>query len=243
MLLGSYEKARQSLGEAVTAMEKQTPLNLIDFPRRLLSLGIVEQAAGGVDRAEALAKRCLALYQDNALPDDLTRGGIVQPARHLPGPARRVRPGHRAVSRREWPAAEKLGVAADAQQSNLLLNMALLHKAQGDLDEALHYGLRARELYQPFAEPESLEMAAFDAALANLHAARGSYREADALADAILRLCARHQIDGGPLVVTARHCQALYHLYRRQFGPPRRAGSRAGAAGKRKAHACCCRAP
>jgi tetratricopeptide (TPR) repeat protein len=74
LLLGSYEKARPALTEAVSIMEKETPLNLIDFPRTLLSLGVVEQANGNVEGAEKLAKRCLALYRHNTLPEDLTLG-------------------------------------------------------------------------------------------------------------------------------------------------------------------------
>jgi CHAT domain-containing protein/tetratricopeptide (TPR) repeat protein len=55
-------------------------------------------------------------------------------------------------------------------------------------------------------------LACFDAALANLHAALAQYPEAGALAERILPLCARYEITGGPLVVTAMHCRALHHL-------------------------------
>ncbi len=218
LLLGSYEKARQALSEAVRVLEAQEPVNLIDLPRALLGLGIVEQGSGAVARAETLGHRCLALYRKHSLPDDLT---LVE-TRNLLGTCLALRGEYAQAIEQFRPAAdccEKLGPAANAQHSNLLLNWALVHKAQGDLEEALRYCLRARELCRSFADSGSLELASLHAALADLQAARGRYREAADLADTVLQLCQKHQVASGFLVVTARHCQALHHLYRREFGP------------------------
>jgi CHAT domain-containing protein/tetratricopeptide (TPR) repeat protein len=216
LFLGEYARARQSLTEAVDELEKQTPLNLIDLPSALLSLGIVEQAAGSVESAETHGNRCLALYREHGLPDDATLAETC----NLLGSCLAVR-GRYAEGiehfRRGVACCEKLGVSASVQHSNLLLNIALLHRAQGDLEEALRYCVRARELCKTVFDSDSLEMASFLAALADLHATRGHYREADALAEPILKICASHQVSSGLLVVTARHCQALFHLYRREF--------------------------
>src|SRR5207244_2159026 len=99
----------------------------IDFPAALLSLGVVEQATGGVDRAETLAKRCIALYRDNALPDDLTLGETY----NLLGTCLALR-GYYALAieqfRKGVACCARLGTPANAHHGNLLLNMALLHK-------------------------------------------------------------------------------------------------------------------
>ena len=38
-----------------------------------------------------------------------------------------------------------------------------------------------------------------------------------ALTPRILQLCRKYEIEAGPLVLTARHCQGLYHLSRGDF--------------------------
>src|SRR5262249_42281432 len=110
-----------------------------------------------------------------------------------------------------------LGAEADPAHSNLLLNIALLHKAQGDLPEALRFCRGGGPASARLARPGSLGFAAFDAALATLCATQGRLEEASTLAAAVLDACRRHDIDRGPLMVTARHCQALDHLGRRDF--------------------------
>jgi tetratricopeptide (TPR) repeat protein len=117
---------------------------------------------------------------------------------------------------------DKLGREADAPHCNLLLNIALLHKAQGDVDRALPACKKAREVYQRFAPPDDLGFAAIDAATALLLTAQVSadrkraeklLEEANGLAESILQ----RSITGGPVLNTAYHCRALFHLFRRDF--------------------------
>jgi CHAT domain-containing protein/tetratricopeptide (TPR) repeat protein len=217
LVLGSYEKARALLRQAVEGLEAQSPLNLVDLPRALLALAIVEQATGQVERAETLGRRGLELYQQFALPDDVT----LAETHDLLGTCQALRGEYaQAIEyfRTGLACCTRLGSPADRQHSNLLLNVGLLHKSQGDLDDALRCCEQARNLTARFAEPDSLEVASLQAALADLLDAGGQYREADTLAEGLLKLCERRHISAGPLVVTARHSQALYHLYRGRYG-------------------------
>src|SRR5262249_37523917 len=111
----------------------------------------------------------------------------------------------------------KLGRAAHPQCCYLWLNIALLHKAQGDLGEALAACREARAVHELTPARDGLVAAALDAAAASLHAAAGHLKEADRLAGKVLEACAKRGEERGPLVMTARHCQALFRLYCRDF--------------------------
>src|SRR5262249_16558815 len=71
IVLGSFAPARALLRHAVAELDRQAPANLVDLPRAWVNLAVVEQATGGPDRAEALARRSLELYREHGLPDDL----------------------------------------------------------------------------------------------------------------------------------------------------------------------------
>jgi CHAT domain-containing protein len=222
LLLGSYARARDLLRAAVADLEKQSPLDLVELPRALNNLALVEQATDQPDRAEQLGRRCLELYRRHELPDDL----ILVETHNLLGCAAAQRGDYpEAVARFKAGVAVcvNLGEAADPPRSNLLLNVALLHRCQGDLDEALKVLGQALAVYRRFAEPDALGFAAFDAARANLLAARGQLPQAYALTDGILERCREHKIDGGQMVAVARHCQGLYFLSRRQFADAEKA--------------------
>jgi CHAT domain-containing protein/tetratricopeptide (TPR) repeat protein len=226
VLLGAFADARPALREAVAALQVQSPPNLIDLPRAQITLAIVEQAGGDSERAEELARKCLDLYKRYEIADDL----IVVEAHNVLGTSAATS-GRYALAVERFRdgirLCEKLGPAADAAQSNLLLNLALLHKSQGDLVEALGGCQQARAVYARTAPPEyDLGFAAFDAALAALHTARGQTAEAYALTTPILKLCRRYEIEGGPLLVTALHCQGMYHLSRREYAAAEDAWSR-----------------
>src|SRR5262249_33185057 len=158
--------------EALAELETQSPPNLLELPRALNNLAVVEQATDHADRAEALARRCRDLYEQYQLRDDLVlvevenvlgtcvaqRGDYAEAIAHFGAGVARCAPRGREAA----PA-----------RSTLLLNMALLHKAQGDLAEALRCCREGRDVYRRFAPPGSLGFAAFDAALANLCATQG----------------------------------------------------------------------
>jgi CHAT domain-containing protein len=211
ILLGSYALARPLLRQAVQELEEQSPLDLMQLPRALNNLAVVEQATDEVARAETLGRKTLTLYRKYDLPEDL----LLVETFNLLGTCAAQRGDYAAAidEFREGVArCAKLGSIADPPHSNLLLNIALLHKAQGDLTEALRTCGQALTVYQRFAEPEALGLAAFAAAEASLHAALKQLPQANERAEYALRLCRKYEIDRDPVVVAARHYQALYRL-------------------------------
>ncbi|MCC6418593.1 MAG: CHAT domain-containing protein [Gemmataceae bacterium] len=222
VLLGDYAPSRRLLDGAVRDLEKQSPVNLIDLPAALLNLGVAELATGGRHRATELGNRCRTLYDKHRLPPDL----VLVETYNLLGTCAAQDGNYQqgiAFFREGAALCVRLGPAADPQRSNLLLNIALLHKSQGDLDRALTACQEARKIYERFAVPDALGFAALDAATAALLVARIRLDEANTLADEILRRCRLHGIDRGPLVLTARHCQGLFQLQRGNFADAERA--------------------
>jgi CHAT domain-containing protein/tetratricopeptide (TPR) repeat protein len=216
IVLGKFRQSRPLLREAVANLEKQSPRNLIELPRALLNLAVVEMATGGQSRAVALARQCVKLYRDHHLPDDL----LVVEAHNVLGTCAAQEGDYaQAIDQfREGVACcGRLGPAAEAQHANLLLNMALVHKAQGDLGQALAFCRKAETIQRRLASPESLTVAALWAAQASLLATQVKLEEANRLSGDLLRLCEKKGIRGGLLVIVARHCQALYRLHRRDF--------------------------
>src|SRR5581483_9243571 len=90
---------------------------------------------------------------------------------------------------------ERLGPTADLQQSNLQLNLALLHKSQGEPKEALTACQKARALYEKRFGRDKLGLATFDAALAGLHASLGQLDRGAVLAGSVLDVCRSMEID------------------------------------------------
>src|SRR5262249_43466519 len=213
---GEFAASRQLLAGAVAALEAQAPPNLVELPPALLNLAVAELATGARPKAEAAGRRCLDLYREFHLPDDLV---LVEAYNLLGTCAAQDGDYARAAGhfREGVGRCDGLGPAADPSRSNLLLNLALLHKAQGDTERAVAVCREARVVYRRFAAPDSLGFAALDAALAALLAAQARLAEANTLADEVVRLCHQHNVRGGPLLIVARHCQALHHLQRRDF--------------------------
>jgi CHAT domain-containing protein len=209
--LGAFTRARELLRASLRALDEQAPANLIDLPRALNNLAVVEQATNHLDRAEELVRRCLDLCRRERLPADL----VQVEAHNLLG-SFLVQRGENAQAIEELRAGialcQRLGRMADQQQSNLLLSTALLHKAQGDLESAFEACEKARALYRPDGAEAPVALAALDAALAGLQAARGRILQAAALADRVLARCRQAGIDRGPLVANALHYQALRAL-------------------------------
>jgi tetratricopeptide (TPR) repeat protein len=224
VVLGQFVESRPLLRDAVAELEKQSPPNLVELPRVLLNLAAAELASDGrgLGAAVKLGTRCLDLYRSYGLPDDL----VLVEAHNLLGTCA-AQNGEYAVAVKHFRAGlarcPGLGAPAAPYRSNLLLNLALLYKAQGSLAEALKACEEARAVYAGFAEPDSLGLAAFDAARAGMLAARHQLKEANELSAEVLRRCARHKqseqvlLMTAPLVVTARHCRALYQLWCRDF--------------------------
>jgi CHAT domain-containing protein len=210
-ILGSYARSRQLLRDALRRLDEQEPANLLDLPRALNNLAVVEQATNELDRAEKLARRCLELYRKEALPEDL----VQLEAYNLLGSflAHRGEYAQAIEQFREGIAlAERLGRPADRQRGNLLLSTALLHKVQGDFERAYEACEQARAVLRRDAAAPPLALATFDAALASLRSAQGRRLEAAALADRVLELCRQAGVERGLIVANALHYQALRSL-------------------------------
>jgi CHAT domain-containing protein/tetratricopeptide (TPR) repeat protein len=216
LFVGEFERSRDDLRAAVKELEGQTPPNLIELPRALLNLAAAELANGEGQRAAELAGRCRDLYRKHGLRDD----AVLAETFNLLGVCA-AQGGEYARAVDWFRAGEKccghLGPDSAPQRGGLLLNLALLYKAQGDLKAALSACEQAREVYQTFAEPDALALAALDAARASILASQRRLGEAAPLATRVLQLCDKYGDEGKPLRMAARHCQALNFLARGEY--------------------------
>jgi CHAT domain-containing protein/tetratricopeptide (TPR) repeat protein len=217
LFLNSYPDARKLLEEAIDDLEKQDPPNLVELPRVLNNLAIVEVETNP-KRALELVTQCMKLYGD--LPPDLNQ---VE-THNLFGTCKALQ-GDYTEGIKEFQTAldlcDKLGSLADRQRSKLLLNKALLYKAQYELDEALLACHQAWDAFRKVVkEPDTLEDGGFAAALASIHATKGTQRDVDEAfkqVDTILKVCGKHKLKDGPLWMTALHCQALNFLLKKKY--------------------------
>ncbi len=215
-LRGASAGARDALRQAVAELEAQTPPNLMELPRALTNLAVVEKATNELQKAETLARRCLDLYRQNDLREDL----VVVEAHNLLGDCA-AESGRYASAASHFRSGadlcDRLGPSADAPRCNLLLNLALLHKAQGEWALATQVCREARDTYRRLPGSDALGLGAFDAALAGLYATQGKLEPAYALVPGLLQLCTRYELAGGPIKISALHCQGLYRLAHRDF--------------------------
>lgn len=215
-LLGSTKSGRQLLRDAVDSLERQRPWNLIELPRALINLAAVEAASGDLDTAQKLVERTLNIYDQFALPDD----GVVVEALNLRGTVEAQR-GDFARAIKYFREGLRRNTSATThgpmQRSNLLLNIALLHKSQGEIPEAIKVCTEALGEFEKICDPDALGLAAFDAGLANMHLAQNQLAKAFERGERIDRLCRLHGLDRGPLVVAVRHLQAIQSLQNRDF--------------------------
>ncbi|MEI7684345.1 MAG: CHAT domain-containing protein [Planctomycetota bacterium] len=215
-LLGATKTGRQMLRDAVEGLERQRPWNLIELPRAYINLAAVEAATGDLDKAERLIQRTADLYAQYQLPDD----SVIVEACNLRGSVLAQRGDYAKAIQHFREGIERCSVPTletPMQRSNLLLNIALLHKSQGELPEAIKLCTEAVEEFEKFAEPDSLGFAAFDAGLANMHLAQNQLGKAYERTQRILHLCKIHGIDRGPLIGTAKHIQAIQSLSKRDL--------------------------
>lgn len=211
VFLGTYGEARESLRDALKRLDKQSPPNLIDLPRTLNSLAIVEQATDGLERAEELAQRCVQLYRLNNLPTDTV---LIEAFNLLGTNSALSGSPYRAVERyREGIArCEQLGPQADPLLARIYVNLSLLHKAQGDYKEALRQLQLAGQVHDRSTEKDSPELMFYQCALASLHSEVSELDKSAVLAEKVLERCKQLKITSGVLITTARHCLALKAL-------------------------------
>ncbi len=193
---------------------------LIDLPRALNTPAVVEQTRNELTVAEGRARLAVDLYKNHDLPDDLVlveSYGVLGTCAALRGNYKEGIDLFRAGAK----LSDKIGKPADRQLSNLLLNIALLHKSQGSLNEALQTCAEALTVYRRFGTEDTLPYACFLCALASLDAAQGHFADAGTKARRLEQLCQRFHVTKGPLLLTAWHCQALELLRNKQVGPAR----------------------
>lgn len=215
-LLGATKAGRAKLRDAVDALERQAPWNLFELPRAYINLAAVEASADGLDKAEKLVLKTLDLYQTYSLPDD----AVVVEACNLRGSIFAQRGDYtKAIQyfREGLDRCQTQTIEGPLQRSNLLLNIALLHKSQGDLPEAIKVCTAALEEFEKIADPDALGLAAFDAGLANMYLAQNQIAKAGERMQRLVHLCDVHGVDRGPLVVTAKHISAINALSKRDL--------------------------
>src|SRR5262249_4991460 len=71
VLRGKFAASRPFLKEAVAGLKGQSPPNLVDLPRALLNLAVVELVTDSRAEAEKLGNECRELYRTHRLPEDL----------------------------------------------------------------------------------------------------------------------------------------------------------------------------
>jgi CHAT domain-containing protein/tetratricopeptide (TPR) repeat protein len=229
--LGAYPRALPALRAASTLLEEQSVENLVenlvDYPRVLTSLAIVElnSVAGGnrdadnTELPERRAKKVQELYKKYYLPNDL----VLVETWNILGTCNLWRGDYReAIKDFRAGAAlcELLGGAAQAQRCNLLLNIAILHRSQHELQEAIAVCKEARAVYLESRGKDTkqhLGDACFLCGMVGMHAAAGEFKKVDAHANALLVLCEKYNVRQGPLKRTALHGLALAHLARKDY--------------------------
>ncbi len=215
-ILSVYQEALPLLADAVDQLQRQDPPNLVELPRALNNLALVESVTDKLAAAEEHGRECLDLYRRHELPAD----PVQVEACNLVGTALALR-GEYAEAIKQYRLGVQLcgplKAQAGAQHLNLLLNIALLHKAQGDLVQALRDCQEAEEVCKQFAPEETLIRGALLAARASILTAQAEVSKAYELVGPLQEICRQHGIQGGLLWSTVLRCQGLQHLQRNEF--------------------------
>lgn len=223
-ILSVYQDALDRLRDAVAQLEKQDPPNLIDLPRALNNLAVVEQSTDNPLGAEEHGRQCLELYRRHELPADLVQVATY----NLLGTSIALRGDYgKAINEYRQGVAlcetlAKLGEQADVTHSDLLLNIALLYKAQHAPEDALAALNEAEKIFLRFAPADSPDRGAFFAARASILAHEGKVDEAYKEIGHIQEIYQKNAEKGrllkrGLLWNSVLHVEGLYHLKHRQF--------------------------
>jgi tetratricopeptide (TPR) repeat protein len=211
LMTSAYRTARASLVQALADLDAEEPPNLRALPKVLVNLATAELACDTPERADPLLTRCADLYRTHDLPPDPVRAECA----YLLGAAA-ARRGAYAPAMEHFRAGlvlcEAVGRTADAVKFNLWLNVALLHKEQGDAPAAGDALKRAADVLAGFGEPDDLSAALIDAVRADLFLAQGQIAPALALVPNLEAACTRQETRAGYLWATARHVRALDRL-------------------------------
>jgi CHAT domain-containing protein/tetratricopeptide (TPR) repeat protein len=214
LMTSAYQTARASLAQALTDLDAAKPPNLRALPKVLVNLATAELACDTPEKADRLLARCAELYREHKLPADPVRAECD----YLLGAssARRGEFAQAMTHFREGLArCETVGRAADAVKFNLWLNVALIHKDQGDAPAAGDALKKAADVLAGFAEPDDLSAALIDAVRADLFLSQGLIGPALKLVPHLEAACAKQEHHNGYLWATARHVCALDLLARK----------------------------
>jgi CHAT domain-containing protein/tetratricopeptide (TPR) repeat protein len=214
LMTSAYQTARKSLAVALADLDAADPPNLRALPKVLVNLATAELACDTPEKADTLLTRCAELYRKHKLPADPVRAECA----YLRGAAS-ARRGEFAQAmdhfRSGLALCETVGRPADAVKFNLWLNVALIHKEQGDAQPAGEALKKASDVLAGFAEPDDLSAALIDAVRADLYLSQGQIAPALALVPNLEAACAKQEQRAGYLWATAKHVRALELLSRK----------------------------
>lgn len=214
LITSDYQKARESLAAALADLDKADPPNLRVLPKVLVNLATAELACDAGTSAEPLLARCADLYAKHKLPPDAVRVECD----YLQGVAG-ARKGEFAQAMAHFRAGldrcDAVGPVADPVRFNLWLNVALIHKEQGDALAAGDALKKASDVLAKFPEPDDVSAALLDAVRADLFLAQGQVAPAVALVARLEAVCTKHGYRKGYLWATAKHVRALDLLSRK----------------------------
>lgn len=219
LMTAAYQTAQKSLEKALADLDAADPPNLRALPMVLVNLATAELALDAPEKADALLKRCDALYRKHNLTPDAVRAE----ADYLSGAAAARRSDYAAAMahfRAGLKMCDTVGKAAEPVRFNLHLNIALIHKEQGDSTPAAAELKRASDVLAGFPEPDDASGALIDAVRADMLVVQGRIREAAELVPKIEAVCTKDNLGPtafrkGYLWATARHVRALELLARR----------------------------
>jgi CHAT domain-containing protein len=213
LMTAAYRTARKSLGQALADLDAADPPNLRALPKVLVNLATAELACDTPEKADPLLARCADLYRAHGLPADPVR---AECAYLLGAAAARRGEFARAVGhfRAGLNLCDAVGPPADAVKFNLWLNVALIHKEQGDATAAGDALAKAAAVLGRFAEPDDLSAALIAAVRADLFLAQGQIAPALALVPKLEAACAKQEHRPSYLWATAKHVRALDLLAR-----------------------------
>ncbi|QJW97871.1 hypothetical protein [Frigoriglobus tundricola] len=214
LMTSAYQTARKSLLVALADLDAADPPNLRALPKVLVNLATAELACDAPERADPLLDRCAELYRKHGLAADAVRAERD----YLSGvTAARRGDFARAMERFRSGLAlcETVGRSADPVRFNLWLNVALIHKEQGDATAAGDALQNASAVLAGFSEPDDLSGALIDAVRADLFLSQGKVGPALALVPNLEATCTKHGYRSGYLWATARHVRALDLLTRK----------------------------
>ena len=211
----AYQTARKLLTAALADLDASDPPNLRVLPKVLVNLATAELGCDAPERAEALLKRCAELYRKHRIPTDAVR---VE-GDYLSGVAA-TRTGAFAQAmayfRSGLALCDAVGPTAEPVRFNLWLNIALIHKEQGDADAAGEALKTAAAVLARSPEPDDLNAALIDAVRADLFLSPGLIAQAMALVPNLEAACKKHDKPAGYLWATARHVRALDLLAKKE---------------------------